>query len=101
MNLHLNKTVRIRLVITLFLLALVTGLSAVANPTFGGVSGAGPAGTAAPYGPSGAAPSAANAAAPTGDVVQGQVKVGHDVKHDVSPPLRDIKPEPPWQGKAP
>jgi len=46
MNLHLNKTVRIRLAITLFLLAVVTGLSAIANPTLGGTSGTGIAGTA-------------------------------------------------------
>ena len=62
MNLHLNKTVRIRLAITLFLLALVTGLSTIANPTLGGTSRAGTAGTAAPYGPAGAASSALSVA---------------------------------------
>ena len=45
MNLHLNKTVRIRLAITLFLLALVTSLSTIANPTFGGTSRVGTTGT--------------------------------------------------------
>src|ERR671939_514494 len=98
MNLHLHKTVRIRLAITLFLLALVTGLSTMGNPALVGTGGAG---TGAPYGAVGAGSSGASAPASAETVVRGQVRVGHDVKHDVSPPLRDIKPVPPLQGKAP
>ncbi|MFL5732469.1 MAG: hypothetical protein ACJ78Q_04650, partial [Chloroflexia bacterium] len=104
MNLRLNITNRIRVVILFVALLLVAGLGSVTNlaPVGGlGPATALPAGhvASAPYGPAGAGTSAAPA--PSGDLAQGGIKVGRDVKHDVSPPLRDIKSQPAWQGKAP
>src|SRR5436190_6277813 len=104
---QISKGNRTGLSFSLLALALVLTMGWIVRPTFGVVGGA-PASSASPNvvrpnAPSGAgnASSMAGRVAASGDGVQGTVKVGRDDKHDVSPPLRDVKPEPPVRGKAP
>lgn len=107
---QLTKKNRARLSFLLLTLAFVLGMGWIIRPDlstgrggiFGGLSGGTNAGRPnAPSGMGAAYSTTAGNVAPSDGAVQGKVKVGQDAKHDVSQPLRDTKPEPAWQGKAP
>jgi hypothetical protein len=105
MNLRFDRMNRIRLVLLLFALVLVTGLASMNNSMLAGPRGGltttspGGQGGAAPLAPSGAPPSSAIAGALPGDTnpptsAGNGVIVGHSYKNDTSPPIRSIPPSP-------
>src|SRR5437867_4095399 len=98
---HLSKHNRIRLFFALMALALILGTGWVTGPSFVSPSVAVRTSSAQPgyYSPAGAAPIAGTGigtgSQPANNGTSGGVIVGHSVKNDVSPPLRDIRPLPP------